>query len=273
MLAPQIDPIIFTIGPIPFIDLSLPIRWYSLMYVIGLVTVYYYFKYSSQKGTLKATTEQIDNILAVGMIGMILGARIIYVTVYNWDQYAAHPLSMFAVWQGGLSFHGALLGICIGIYLYAKKAGLSFFRITDHISVVGPIGLFFGRIGNFINGELYGRVTDSPFGMIFPGGGPNPRHPSQLYESLSEGLLLLIIINLIRRKNPKIGVLSGTFVMGYGLIRFVIEFFREPDAQLGFIFGPFSMGQILCSIMWVVGAFIIMYAKSQDETFYPKAIK
>jgi phosphatidylglycerol:prolipoprotein diacylglycerol transferase len=263
MQAPQIDPVIFSLG-------FLQIRWYSLMYIIGLVAVFQFFKYSLKKKTLRATMLQIDNILAVGMLGMIVGARLVYVTLYNPSQYLANPQDIIAVWKGGLSFHGALIGICVGLWIYCKKAGLSFFNVMDHAAVAAPIGLLFGRIGNFINGELYGRVTDVPWGMVFPSGGPLPRHPSQLYESLTEGLLLLLILNFVRIKNPKTGVISGLFVLLYGVMRFFIEFFREPDSQLGFVLGPFSMGQVLCGIMWIVGAIIMISAQSSGTHFSPK---
>jgi phosphatidylglycerol:prolipoprotein diacylglycerol transferase len=262
MQAPQIDPVIFSLG---FVQ----IRWYSLMYIIGLLTVFQYFKYAMRKGTLRVTMEQIDNILAVGMLGMIIGARAVYVTLYNPTEYLAHPMDIIAVWKGGLSFHGALIGICVAIFIYCRKAGLNFFNVMDHAAVAAPVGLFFGRLGNFINGELYGRVTDAPWGMVFPSGGPLPRHPSQLYESLTEGLLLLLIINVIRLKNPKTGVIGGFFVLIYGAMRFVIEFFREPDSQLGFVLGPFSMGQVLCGIMWAVGTILIISAQSADTHFAP----
>ncbi len=250
---PQIDPVIFEIGP-------LQLRWYSLMYVIGLMAVYYFFRHASRKGTLKLNDQEIESVMLYGLIGMIVGARLVYVFVYNFDHYMQHPGEILATWKGGLSFHGAILGISIALLVFARKYKKSFLNITDHMCAVAPIGLGFGRIGNFINGELWGRVTDAPFGMIFPDGGPFPRHPSQLYESFFEGWVLLGIMWLFYRKTPKTGVISAFFLIFYSTFRFFIEFFREPDSQLGAVLGPFSMGQILCAIMWVCGAMILTYS-------------
>lgn len=256
---PNIDPVIFQIG---FIQL----RWYSLMYIIGLVTVYYFFRYSSQKTkTLDLSTPQIDSVLFYGLVGMILGARLTYVFVYNFDHYINHPSEILATWKGGLSFHGALFGICIAIVVFCKVHKKSFFNITDHMAVAAPVGLGFGRIGNFINSELWGRVTDAPIGMIFPDGGPLPRHPSQLYESFFEGFVLLIIMFIAFKKRPKLGVLSAIFMFGYSTFRFFIEFFREPDSQLGTVFGPFSMGQLLCAIMFMVGVVVIVWSLNRTN--------
>lgn len=254
---PNIDKTIVSLGP-------LEIRWYSMMYVIGMVTVYYFFRHSSKKGSLKFDFEQIESVMVHGLIGMILGARLTYVFVYNFSYYLNHPSEIFSVWKGGLSFHGALIGICLALVFYCKKNKKSFFNLMDHMALVAPVGLGFGRIGNFINGELWGRQTtpDFPLGMVFPTGGPLPRHPSQLYEAFAEGLCLLIILFLIRKIwNPATGVISGAFLVGYGVMRFIVEFFREPDVQLGFILGPFSMGQLLCSLMCVAGLIIIIQSQ------------
>lgn len=250
---PQIDPVIFEIGP-------LQLRWYSLMYVIGLMAVYYFFRYASRKGTLKLNDQEIESVMLYGLIGMILGARLTYVFVYNFDHYIQNPGEILATWKGGLSFHGAIVGIAISLIIFARKHKKNFFNITDHMVTVAPIGLGFGRIGNFINGELWGRVTDAPIGMIFPDAGPFPRHPSQLYESFFEGWVLLGIMWLFYKKQPRPGVISAFFLIFYATFRFFIEFFREPDTQLGTVLGPFSMGQILCAIMWVCGALILTYS-------------
>lgn len=259
---PQINPVFFAIGPFE-------LRWYSLMYVIGLLAVYFFFRYASRKGTLQLNHQEIESVMLVGMLGMILGARLVYVFVYNFDFYIERPGEIFATWKGGLSFHGAIFGIAMALLIYARRKNKSFFNITDHMVTIAPVGLGFGRIGNFINGELWGRVTDSPIGMIFPDAGPSPRHPSQLYESLFEGWILLAIMLLIYSRKPRTGVLSGTFLIGYATFRFFIEFFREPDKQLGEVLGPFSMGQVLCAIMWVIGALIMTYAlnsKPEEKT-------
>ncbi len=264
---PNIDPAIVRIGPFDLVGFTLgplELRWYSLMYIIGLTVVYYFLRYGSRKGSLKMNYEQIENLMVYGLVGMILGARLTYVFVYNFPHYLEHPNEILAVWKGGLSFHGALIGITAAIYLFAKKFHLNFFNITDHVCVSVPVGLGFGRIGNFINGELWGRVTDAPWGMVFPDGGDLPRHPSQLYESMLEGWLMLIVMAyLYRKKTYPPGFLSGVFLIGYGSVRFVIEFFREPDSQLGTVLGPFSMGQILCAIMWMAGGLILTWAKQQ----------
>ncbi len=256
---PKIDPVIFELGP-------LQLRWYSLMYIIGLMACYYFFKYASRKGTLKLNNQEIESVMLYGLIGMILGARLTYVFVYNFDHYMQHPGEILATWKGGLSAHGAMVGIATGVLIFCKRFNKSFFNITDHMVTIAPVGLGFGRIGNFINGELWGRVTDSPLGMIFPDAGPFPRHPSQLYESFFEGWLMLAIMLLFYRKQPRTGVISGFFLIFYGTFRFFIEFFREPDAQLGEVLGPFSMGQVLCALMWILGVLIIaLTANRQDH--------
>ncbi len=255
---PQIDPIIVGFGPIQ-------LRWYSLMYVIGLTACYYFLRDASRKGRLKLDEQQVESVMLYGLIGMILGARLVYVFVYNFDHYSTHPEEILATWKGGLSFHGAITGIGLAILLFARRNKKSFLNITDTIVTIAPVGLAFGRLGNFINGELWGRITDSPVGMIFPDGGPFPRHPSQLYESFFEGWVLLAIMMLIYRSKPRTGVLSAFFLILYATFRFFIEFFREPDSQLGTILGPFSMGQVLCAIMWLIGGAILALSLNSDQ--------
>jgi phosphatidylglycerol---prolipoprotein diacylglyceryl transferase len=250
---PQIDPVIVSLGPIQ-------LRWYSLMYVIGLTACYYFLRDASRKGRLKLDEQQVESVMLYGLIGMIVGARMAYVFVYNFDHYMSHPEEILATWKGGLSFHGAITGIGLSLLWFARRHKKSFLNITDHIVTVAPVGLAFGRMGNFINGELWGRITESPIGMIFPDGGPFPRHPSQLYESFFEGWVLLGIMWLIYRTKPRTGVLSSFFLIFYATFRFFIEFFREPDSQLGTILGPFSMGQLLCGIMWIIGAVILTFS-------------
>jgi phosphatidylglycerol:prolipoprotein diacylglycerol transferase len=248
-----------------------------MMYVIGLVAVYLFLRYGVRKGSLKATLDQVESIMVYGFLGMILGARLTYVFVYNPWHYLANPMDIMAVWKGGLSFHGALLGVILGVLLFAKRNGIPFLNVTDHVAAVIPIGLGFGRIGNFINGELWGRVVDDvdnvPWAMVCPGAGPYPRHPSQIYEAIFEGLVLLGLLWLIRWRKPAQGVLSGAFLLLYGIMRFFIEFFREPDSQfrgsgqdLGTVLGPFSMGQILCFLMWIVGGIVIVYGMNRKST-------
>jgi phosphatidylglycerol:prolipoprotein diacylglycerol transferase len=197
------------------------------------------------------------------MIGMLLGARIAYVLVYDRRHYAADPLDAVAIWHGGLSFHGAVVGMAIAAALFARRQHAPFLTISDTIALAGTPGLFFGRLGNFVNGELYGRPSDVPWAMVFPADPAHvPRHPSQLYEAVCEGLLLFSVLWLLERTSVRHswyrpGLLTGAFLVGYGVIRFALEFTRQPDPQLGFVIGSFSMGQALSSLMIVVGAFLL----------------
>jgi len=255
---PNIDPAIFTIGPFQ-------LRWYSLMYIIGLVAVFLFLRRAVRKGRLKMTDEQVETSLVYGLIGMILGARVAYVFIYNFDYYRHHLSEIPMIWQGGLSFHGGLTGVVLGLFLFCKRNKIEFLSLADHVAAIIPVGLGFGRIGNFINGELWGRVTDVPWAMVFPTGGPLARHPSQIYESFLEGWFLLALTLFVYSKKPKTGVVSATFLLGYASFRFVAEFFREPDAQLGTVIGPFSMGQVLCALMWLFGAAIFMLSQSRKD--------
>lgn len=241
-----------------------------MMYIIGMIAVAAFLRYSSKRGTLKMTVEQIEGLMIYGMLGMIIGARLTYVFVYNPGYYLANPAEIPAVWKGGLSFHGAFVGICLATLLFCKKHHIDFFNVTDHIALSSPIGLGFGRLGNFINGELWGRVTDAPWGMVFPGAGPLPRHPSQLYQAFTEGLVLLAAMWIVRSFRPQVGVISGAWVLCYGVLRFIVEFFREPDAQLGFVLGPFSMGQILCALMVLFGGGLMVYFSSRSVSSVKK---
>jgi phosphatidylglycerol---prolipoprotein diacylglyceryl transferase len=249
-----IDPVIFSVGPFQ-------VRWYGAMYVLGFLVGGFILKYLAEKKFWPLPKEAIDKYITWLIVGMFFGARLFYVFLYNWEYYSVNPVDMFAVWKGGLSFHGAVFGMCIATWLFAKKHNLHFFQIADSMAVAGSPGLFFGRMGNFINGELYGRVTDSWAGVIFPGAGPFPRHPSQLYEGILEGIVLFFILFAIHKKQRFYGVVSATFLAGYGIFRFVVEFFREPDAQLGYYFGYFTMGQILCILMLPAAYIMLMYAK------------
>lgn len=249
------DPVIFSIGPVE-------IRWYAMMYVLGFLVGSQILIYLSRQGFLRLEKKKIDTYVSLLMLGMLIGARVFYVFIYNWPQYAQNPGDIIAVWKGGLSFHGGVFGMTLATYYYAKKNGLHFFEMTDSMALAGTIGLFFGRMGNFINGELYGRITDSPFGVIFKGAGPYPRHPSQLYEGLTEGLLLFIILWFLKKRVQYYGVISATFICGYGFFRYIVEFFRQPDPQLGYYFwGTTTMGQILCFLMIIIGIFFYLYAR------------
>lgn len=251
------DPVIFSVGP-------LQVRWYGAMYVMGFVVGGFILKYLADKKFWPLPKEAIDKYITWLIIGMFLGARLFYVVLYNWEYYSQNLLDAFAVWKGGLSFHGAVVGMCLSTYLFARKNNLNFFQLADCLAVAGSPGLFFGRMGNFINGELYGRVTDSWAGIVFPGGGPFPRHPSQLYEGFSEGILLFLILFYLHRKQRIYGVVSAVFLLGYGTFRFIVEFFREPDVQLGYYFGYFTMGQFLCVAMIVLSYFILRLARKSN---------
>lgn len=255
---PHISPEIVRIGP-------LALRWYGLMYLVGYVVGYRLALTRIARGRTSLTRAQLDALLGYLVIGMLVGARIIYVLVYDPAEYRAHPATILAVWRGGLSFHGAILGMSVACALFARRFRLSILEITDTVALCGSPGLFFGRIGNFINGELYGRPSSVPWAMIFPSDPLQvPRHPSQLYEAVVEGVLLPLLLWMLDRRATASGVrrpglLSGSFLIGYGLLRFLLEFTREPDAQLGFVVGSLSMGQLLSTAMLIVGAALIAW--------------
>jgi phosphatidylglycerol:prolipoprotein diacylglycerol transferase len=207
------------------------------------------------------------------LVGMLVGARLVYVLVYDRAEYAAHPLEAFAVWRGGLSFHGAVLGMVTACAIFARRRHIPFWTVADTLALAGTPGLFFGRLGNFINAELYGRPTSVPWAMVFPTDPSHlPRHPSQLYEAFCEGILLFLALRLLERAALRggwyrPGLLAGAFLIGYGVLRFLIEFTRQPDVQLGLVLGPFSMGQVLCALMIVAGSIILMFV------YWPKRVQ
>lgn len=243
----HLNPVILALGP-------LQVRWYGLMYVVGFLIAGYLLKILIKKNFFRVPVEQIDSLITTMIVCMFIGARTAYVFIYNWDYYSDHLAELLSVWKGGLSFHGALVGLIVGGYIFAKKNNISLGQVMDNVALSGTQGLFFGRIGNFINGELYGRITDSSVGIVFPGdAGPYPRHPSQLYEGFLEGVLLFAILWFLRTRVKRYGELSAIFIGGYGVFRFIVEFYREPDAQLGYYLGGITMGQILCFIMILVG--------------------
>lgn len=255
---PNISPIAFEIGP-------LAIRWYALAYVAGIILAQWLLlRLDDRKKSPLLSQSARDNLILYGVLGIILGGRIGYVLFYNASYYLNHPADIAMIWHGGMSFHGGLIGVTLAFYLFARRYKISFLSLMDRIAVVTPVGLLLGRLANFINGELYGRVTEVPWGIIFPHGGPMPRHPSQLYEAVLEGLLVFLILwRLATRSNAleKPGMLAGIFISGYGLARFTVEFFREPDAQLGLIGGVISMGQILCLPMIALGVWLVIRAR------------
>lgn len=251
MTYPQIDPVLVHLGP-------LQIRWYGLMYIFGFAAAFFIVRRVTLRRQEALTRVEIEDLFAYCILGLILGARLGYCLFYNLAYYLAHPLKILAVWEGGMSFHGGLLGLLLAGWLFAVRRDKPFLLLADLGAVAAPPGLFFGRLGNFINGELFGRVTSSAWGMVFPNGGPLPRHPSQLYEAFLEGIVLLIIMYALSYRTKRHGILLAAFLMCYGVMRFGVEFFREPDAQLGFVLGLLSMGQVLCLGMIVAGLLLLI---------------
>ena len=255
---PEINPYIVEWGPIK------P-SWYGMMYVVGFALGYWAARLRARNDA-NWPTEQVSDLLTYLMLGVILGGRIGYVLFYGTGMWAQDWLYPLKIWEGGMSFHGGLLGVLVAMYLYGRKFGKPFFVVTDFIAPLIPIGLFFGRIGNFINGELWGRVTDAPWGMVFPTGGPLPRHPSQLYEAVLEGLVLFIILWLYSAKPRAVGRVSGAFLLGYGVFRGGVEFVREPDAHLQYLaFNWLTMGMLLSLPMIVFGLYLCLRPAKKAE--------
>ncbi|AOV16314.1 prolipoprotein diacylglyceryl transferase [Acidihalobacter aeolianus] len=251
---PHIDPIAFAIGPVK-------VHWYGIMYLAGFAAYLALGTYRARKPEYPLNPEQVGDALFYGALGVVLGGRIGYVLFYNFPIYLAHPLQVFAVWDGGMSFHGGMVGVILAMAWYARRIGLKLFQVTDFIAPMVPIGLACGRIGNFINGELWGKVTTLPWGMVFPNAGPLPRQPSQLYEFFFEGVVLFSTLWLFSRKPRPLGAVSGLFLLLYGTFRFLVEFVREPDPQLGYLaFGWVTMGQVLSLPMILLGAGLLMWA-------------
>jgi phosphatidylglycerol:prolipoprotein diacylglycerol transferase len=257
LVAPDINPIAVDLGPIK-------IHWYGLMYVLGFVAVWWLGSRRVKQPGSGWTEAQLSDVIFYGVFGILLGGRLGYVLFYNLPFYLDHPLDILKIWQGGMAFHGALLGVIAALWWVGRKHGKAFFAVTDFVAPWAPIGLGLGRIGNFINQELWGRVTDLPWGMVFRGAGELPRHPSQLYQAALEGVALFAILWLYTRKPRPVGAVSGLFVMCYGLQRFLVEFARQPDAQLGFVLGPFTMGQLLSVPMILAGVAIVYWSYNKS---------
>lgn len=252
IILPNIDPIALQLGP-------LAIRWYSLAYIAGILCTMFFLKKQNEQHKIMSP-EAYENWLVWAVLSIILGGRVGYVLFYNFEYFLTDPLEIFAIWHGGMSFHGGLFGVILGMWLFCKKYKIEFFQLMDSVAIVAPLGLFFGRIANFVNMELYGRATGSNFGVIFPNAGDFARHPSQLYEAALEGILLFTILFSLSKftqiqKRRK--ALSGLFLIGYGLSRIIVENFREPDEQLGFIFSSITMGQILSLPLILLGLFLV----------------
>jgi phosphatidylglycerol---prolipoprotein diacylglyceryl transferase len=255
---PEIDPVLLQLGPFA-------IRWYALAYIAGLIIGWRIMRKVCQQPPAILSPEKIDDFLLWAALGVILGGRLGYVLFYKPSFFVEHPLQIFTLWEGGMSFHGGLLGVITAIIAYALRNKTSPFMLSDLVALVAPVGLFFGRIANFINGELWGRPTDVAWAMIFPRGGPMPRHPSQLYQAFLEGIVLFALVSLVwrlteGRRRP--GLLTGVFCAGYGMARITGEFFREPDSFMGFLLGTnwLSMGMVLSLPMALFGLALIARA-------------
>lgn len=247
---PQFDPIIFSLGPFQA-------RWYGMMYVIGVLAAWLLARWRAKQQWRGWKPEEVDDLITWLIFGVVLGGRLGYVLFYDPAYFLSNPLKIFAIWQGGMSFHGGTLGVIFVMWLLGRAKGKSLFDIGDFVVPLLPPGLMAGRIGNFINAELWGRVTDGPWGMVFPGAGSLPRHPSQLYEAALEGVLLFAILWWYSSKKRPAGSVGGLFLLGYGVFRFLVEFARQPDAHLGFVaLHWMTMGQILCIPMIIVGAWL-----------------
>jgi len=257
---PDFDPVLVHIGPFA-------IRWYALAYIVGILLGWLYARAIIRTerfwgGPAPMTVADYDDFIVWVTLGIILGGRIGYVTFYSPGYFSQHPLEMLQLWKGGMSFHGGFTGCVVAVVLFAKARGVPMLSLGDVTCTVGPIGLFLGRLANFINGELWGRPTDVPWAMVFPTGGPLPRHPSQLYEASLEGILLFLLLFLLVRAGAlrRPGLVIGAFAIGYAIARSFSELFREPDAQLGFLWGGLTMGMVLSVPLFLFGVVLVIIA-------------
>lgn len=259
LMFPQFDPVVVAVGP-------LAIRWYALAYITALVLGWRLVRRWVLEAPVVATPLQVDDFLTWATLGVVLGGRLGYVLFYQPGFFFEHPGQIFAVWQGGMSFHGGMLGVSIAVIVFCRRNSLSVLGFADRIAIAAPIGLGLGRIANFINGELWGREApaDLPWAMIFPTGGPVPRHPSQIYQALMEGLILFVLVFSLSRSERvrmRFGMITGVFLIGYGTARIIGEFFRQPDPFLGFLFAGATMGQLLSVPMLLIGAGMIAWSR------------
>jgi phosphatidylglycerol:prolipoprotein diacylglycerol transferase len=264
---PHIDPVALHLASftVPYLGhISLDIRWYALAYLTGVITGWWLIGYLSRKLNPPTLSKQMyEDIVLYAILGIVLGGRLGYVLFYKPDFYFNHPLEILMVWHGGMAFHGGLTGMAVAMFIFARQFKTHFLAITDLLSVAGPIGLCCGRLANFVNGELYGRVTDSPYGMVFPNGGDLPRYPSQLFEAGLEGVVLFILlltIALTTRALHKRGMLSGLFLIGYSIARSICELLREPDSFIHFLPSWITMGQLLSLPMLIIGICLVVYS-------------
>lgn len=256
---PHIDPVAFNLGPIK-------VHWYGLMYLIGFVAVYFLGQQRAKQPWSIIKPEAIEDLVTYGALGVILGGRVGYILFYNFNEFLNNPIILFKIWQGGMSFHGGMLGVFVAMWFFGKKINCTVLQLTDVIAPLAPIGLGAGRIGNFINSELWGRTTDVPWAMVFPNGGDLPRHPSQLYEALLEGLVLYLILWLYTQKPRPTMATTALAVLLYGTFRFFVEFYRMPDAHLGYVLLNWvTMGQILSAPMIIIGG-ILFYKAHKTRT-------
>jgi phosphatidylglycerol:prolipoprotein diacylglycerol transferase len=264
---PAIDPVAVAVGPFA-------IRWYALAYIVGLLIGWRYCLRLAARGPHLVARSAVDDFLVWATLAVVLGGRIGYVLFYNLPYYLNHPLLTLEIWHGGMSFHGGALGVTVAIWLFTRQRRIPVFAFSDVIAEAVPIGLFFGRIANFINGELFGRVTDVPWAMVFPNGGPLPRHPSQLYEAFCEGIVLFLVLFVAERqgarRNP--GVVTGVFLAGYAVARMSGELFRQPDPQLGFLVFGLTMGQLLSVPLLIAGIVLIVWARRRPAASADSAV-
>jgi phosphatidylglycerol:prolipoprotein diacylglycerol transferase len=254
LIAPEIDPIALSLGP-------LQVRWYGLMYLVAFALFFFLGRYRAKRDPWRgATYKLVDDLLFWGVIGVVLGGRLGYVLFYKPGHFIDHPGEILSIWQGGMSFHGGFIGALIVMWLVGRRHGLTFWKAADFIGPLIPLGIAAGRMGNFINGELWGRVSDVPWAMVFRHAGPQPRHPSQLYQFALEGLLLFVVLWIYSARPRPAGAVSGMFLIGYGILRFIAEYFREPDDFLGLLALGFSMGQWLSVPMVAIGVGLVIWS-------------
>ncbi|MDR1026135.1 MAG: prolipoprotein diacylglyceryl transferase [Lactobacillus sp.] len=258
---PDISPVIFSIGPVD-------IRWYSMAYLVGILAAWVLATINIKKYKSPMNNKDLEDLAFYATLGVILGGRLGYVLFYGGDTFIKNPLSVFALWQGGMSFHGGIIGVITAIYLFARKMKLPFLKVSDLVVLYVPIGIFLGRLANFVNDELWGRVTDVAWAVKFPSGGYLPRHPSQIYEALTEGLLMFVVLNWLwhyKWVRDRVGFVSAMFAIIYGMSRILMEQFREPDAHMGFFFSYFTMGQLLSIPLVLAGLYVIFTRKAAKQ--------